>query len=968
MSNINKAAVLNPLPAIVDNIVDYIPRASTSKFGVVAIGSGINIDSFGRIYLDTQEYSDRLTAIEAQAASSLATQKSEVAAAIAQVNLTQSRTITALTLEVSNLKTNLTDSITATQTDLINRADQLAQNVTNITQQLTQDKAAFTQEIQDALDYLKDDASVASALRTPRKINGTDFDGRSDITTNAWGATRTFKIGNKTNSINGTSNVDYSLADIGAFPDVGGTIQGNVEVTGNLSVGGTISATLEGTAARAAKLQVARKIQGVDFDGTKDINLPTFTTQTDGLVPKRVGATTTKYLREDGTWVVPPDTTYALLTQDSAEDGTATTANTISAQVLKEAIQYHAPTVTNIVGNAETATKLQTPRTISLTGNVTGSVSFDGSANASIATTVTGLGAANGIATLDSNGQVPSTQLPSFVDDVLEYLNVAAFPATGESGKIYVETTGNTTYRWGGTGYVKITSGEVSSVAGKTGVVTLTKSDVGLANADNTADSVKNVASAAKLTTARTLGGVSFDGTANINLPGVNTVGTQSTTGNAATATKLQKPRAINGVSFDGTSNIEAPANRYVITKDQRALKPADLDSKSIGFYFTSLGGMTGAANLTYGDLVTLNGWIDSSGGKQNALFFQKDTMEILHYQSATYGAATWGTPKTLAYTDSDITGNAATATKLQTARTINDVSFDGSANITITDNTKLPLTGGTITGSLYVSDTIIVTNVGDQAGAFKKLIQASTTTDGGYLAVGNNAADKGYVEIGTIDDEDAEIYATQRYGANAVIRRAKLLDGTGNTSFPGIVTAPTFSGALNGNAATTTKLATARTINGVSFDGTANITVADSTKLPLSGGTITGNIEVSGETYHKGIQYLTKSRWKSYKSNRVFGTTYLNNTPYEKEVNVKSAIGYAFLPSLKVTFTDLVTNESIVVYFGCSSNWEGGIHCAECFTVPPYTSYKAEVVRADNITSIVTLNVLEWWERDYVA
>lgn len=62
---------------------------------------------------------------------SLTTQQTEVAAAIAQVNLTQSQTITALSLEVGNLKTDLTNSITATQTDLINRADELAQDVTN---------------------------------------------------------------------------------------------------------------------------------------------------------------------------------------------------------------------------------------------------------------------------------------------------------------------------------------------------------------------------------------------------------------------------------------------------------------------------------------------------------------------------------------------------------------------------------------------------------------------------------------------------------------------------------------------------------------------------------------------------------------------------------------------------------------------------------------------------------------------
>ncbi|EOT4724250.1 hypothetical protein ACRT4I_003773, partial [Escherichia coli] len=59
--------------------------------------------------------------------------------------------------------------------------------------------------------------------------------------------------------------------------------------------------------------------------------------------------------------------------------------------------------------------------------------------------------------------------------------------------------------------------------------------------------------------TARTIGGVSFDGSANIDLPGVNKTGNQSTTGNAATATKLQTARTIGGVSFDGTANINLP-------------------------------------------------------------------------------------------------------------------------------------------------------------------------------------------------------------------------------------------------------------------------------------------------------------------------------------------------------------------------------------------------------------------------
>ena len=61
--------------------------------------------------------------------------------------------------------------------------------------------------------------------------------------------------------------------------------------------------------------------------------------------------------------------------------------------------------------------------------------------------TALGAGSASGLATLDSNGKVPSTQLPSYVDDVVEYSSRSNFPATGETGKIYVATNTNYTYR-----------------------------------------------------------------------------------------------------------------------------------------------------------------------------------------------------------------------------------------------------------------------------------------------------------------------------------------------------------------------------------------------------------------------------------------------------------------------------------------------------------------------------------------
>ena len=78
-------------------------------------------------------------------------------------------------------------------------------------------------------------------------------------------------------------------------------------------------------------------------------------------------------------------------------------------------------------------------------------------------------GSNNGVAELDASGRVPSSQLPSYVDDVEEYSSLSAFPATGESGKIYIALDTNRTYRWSGSSYVAISSdlalGETSSTA-----------------------------------------------------------------------------------------------------------------------------------------------------------------------------------------------------------------------------------------------------------------------------------------------------------------------------------------------------------------------------------------------------------------------------------------------------------------------------------------------------------------------
>lgn len=79
------------------------------------------------------------------------------------------------------------------------------------------------------------------------------------------------------------------------------------------------------------------------------------------------------------------------------------------------------------------------------------------------------VGAANGVAELDSSGKVPESQLPSYVDDVLEYATQSLFPTAGEAGKIYIAKDTNKTYRWSGTAYVVVADtialGETSATA-----------------------------------------------------------------------------------------------------------------------------------------------------------------------------------------------------------------------------------------------------------------------------------------------------------------------------------------------------------------------------------------------------------------------------------------------------------------------------------------------------------------------
>lgn len=201
------------------------------------------------------------------------------------------------------------------------------------------------------------------------------------------------------------------------------------------------------------------------------------------------------------------------------------------------------------------------------------------------------------------------------------------------------------------------------------------------------------------------------------------------------------------------------------------------------------------------------------------------------------------------------IAGNAGSATKLATARTIQTnlastsaASFNGTTNITPGVTGTLPVGNGG-TGQTNLDNVTVGTakkvHTTVSSGTVGELVKATMGGDDSFRIAVGGGSNNGYAEIATADDGTEPIYVRQYANGKAdnfitPTRTATLLDAGGNTSFPGKVTAPTFVGSLNGNAntatmaTTATKLATARTISltgnaagSATFDGSGDVNIS---------------------------------------------------------------------------------------------------------------------------------------------
>ena len=359
---------------------------------------------------------------------------------------------------------------------------------------------------------------------------------------------------------------------------------------------------------------------------------------------------------------------------------------------------------------------------------------------------------------------------------------------------------------------------------------------------------------ATKLATARTIGGVSFDGSANIDLPGVNKAGTQNTSGNAASATKLQTTRRIGGVAFDGTADIALPGVNATGNQNTTGNAATATKLKTA----VTIGGVSfdGSASISLPG-VNAAGNQSTSGNAGSATKLQ--TARTIGGVSFD-GTANIDLPGVNKAGTQSTSGNAATATKLQTARKINGVAFDGTKDISFTISaiasrgrvTALAnAVQGTSTGvQMYEAynngyptayGNIIHLKGATAVGEGEILIGWSGTSGAhapAYLRSRRDSTDANWSEwaqIYTSKDSIPGVNTTgnQNTTGNAAtatkLKTARTIggvsfDGSANINLPGVNTAGNQN--TSGNAATATKLQTARTISGVAFDGTKNITL----------------------------------------------------------------------------------------------------------------------------------------------
>jgi phage-related tail fiber protein len=604
----------------------------------------------------------------------------------------------------------ITDAYTKTETDsriqaVVGAAPAALDTLKEIADQLASDESAVAALTLSVSGKLNSSEVVSSPAAN--KVLRLDVNGKlpTDITGNATTATSATTASNVAwSGVSGTPTtilgygitdaqpLDGDLSAIAALVGTSGilkktaantwTLDTSSYITGNQNISVTGDATGSGTTTIALTLANSGVTAGTYNDSATQVS--PFTVDAKGRITS-VGTAVT--IAPAWTSISGKPTTLAGYGITDAVGSSHTSDYTM-----------HLNSAQNTWLDAITATSSEVNFLSGVTGNVQAQINTKQASLGFTPENTANKGIANGYAGLDSSGKVPAAQLPSYVDDVLEYATFTGFPVTGSSGIIYVAQDTNKIFRWSGSAYV-----EISPTAG---------------NADT----------ATKLATSRTItlsgdvsGSVSFDGSSDVTITtaiGANSLvlGTDTTGNYVATiaagtagAQSGTSGLTISATAGEGTaatialSNTGVTAGTYsMLTVDAQGRVTAASTPTTLSGY-----GITDAqATLVSGTNVkTVNG--ASILGSGNIDLGGAVTGILKVNGAGAYSAAVAGTDYVVP------AGNTATSTKLATSRSITasgdaswTVNFDGSTNV----SAALTLANSGVTAGTYNNSATQVT------------------------------------------------------------------------------------------------------------------------------------------------------------------------------------------------------------------------------------------------------------------
>lgn len=376
-------------------------------------------------------------------------------------------------------------------------------------------------------------------------------------------------------------------------------------------------------------------------------------------------------------------------------------------------------------------------------------------------------GATNGLAEL-VGGTVPASQLPSYVDDIVEVANYAALPVTGETGKIYVTLDTEFLYRWTGSTYAQINGGivlgETSATAyrGDRGViaynhsqVTHDKAFVGLGNVDNTTDLDKPISNltatalTAKADKSTTINGVNLSSNINLTTANISAVTDKNyvtdsmlsklnQTAANSNVTYVQGNGTVNGITLIG--NVTSGGNLTLGGN----LTGVNLSTQITGTLPVANGGTgvttsTGSGSVvlsTSPNLTTPALGTPASGNLTNCTGYQITGVVTANATGVTTLTANGTTSAQLAASLTDETGSGSNV--FNTNCTLVTPALGTPSAVNLTNAVSLPLSSPTYNGSYDVSGWFALGACAYVSADSPTFVMNMTGDATGYLGLGN--------------------------------------------------------------------------------------------------------------------------------------------------------------------------------------------------------------------------------------